>query len=178
MSVIITLATEEHTKYAEFISEMTASASIERKTGISTRPPELIKQKMRASKAAVAMDNDVVAGFSYIETWGDGEFVSSSGLIVNPDYRKQQIARRLKTFLFNLARERYPDAILFGLTTSPAVMKLNNELGYQVAAFSDLPQDESFWKGCESCVNFDILSRTERKYCLCTGMIYNPKIDN
>lgn len=180
MRVIITLATEEHTRFAEFISEMTASASAERKTGISKRPPEMIKQKIRASKAAIALDvdNDIVAGFSYIETWGKGEFVSSSGLIVNPNYRKQQIARKIKSFLFDLARERYPNAILFGLTTSPAVMKINNELGYKVSAFSGLPQDEQFWKGCQSCVNFDILKRTQREYCLCTGMIYNPKTDN
>ena len=38
-------------------------------------------------------DNGDWAGFSYIEAWGDGEFVSNSGLIVNPAYRGKGVAR-------------------------------------------------------------------------------------
>ncbi|MEM6864832.1 MAG: GNAT family N-acetyltransferase, partial [Bacteroidota bacterium] len=27
---------------------------------------------------------------------------------------------------------------------------------------------------CQTCKNFDILTRTERKMCLCTGMLHDP----
>ena len=55
-----------------------------------------------------------------------------------------------------------------------AVMKINSELGYRPVTFSELTDDEQFWKGCQSCVNYDILTRTNRKHCLCTGMLYDP----
>jgi hypothetical protein len=53
-------------------------------------------------------------------------------------------------------------------------MKINSELGYRPVTFSELTDDEQFWKGCQSCVNYDILTRTNRKHCLCTGMLYDP----
>jgi hypothetical protein len=53
-------------------------------------------------------------------------------------------------------------------------MKINSDLGYLPTTFSELPVDDNFWKGCESCVNYDILTRTNGKICLCTGMIYDP----
>jgi hypothetical protein len=53
-------------------------------------------------------------------------------------------------------------------------MKINTELGYRPATFAELTDDDSFWKGCQSCVNYDILTRTNRKMCLCTGMIMDP----
>ena len=53
-------------------------------------------------------------------------------------------------------------------------MKINSELGYVPVTFSELTDDEMFWKGCQSCVNYDILTRTNRKHCLCTGMLYDP----
>jgi hypothetical protein len=54
-------------------------------------------------------------------------------------------------------------------------MKINSDLGYQPVTFSELTDDEDFWKGCSSCVNYDILTRMNRKMCLCTGMVYDPK---
>lgn len=53
-------------------------------------------------------------------------------------------------------------------------MKINYELGYQPVTFSELTDDESFWNGCQTCANYDILTRTNRKMCLCTGMLYDP----
>jgi hypothetical protein len=47
-------------------------------------------------------------------------------------------------------------------------------LGYRPVTFSELTDDPEFWKGCQTCKNFDILTRTERKMCLCTGMLYDP----
>jgi len=53
-------------------------------------------------------------------------------------------------------------------------MKINHELGYRPVTFSELTDDEDFWKGCQSCVNYDILQRTGKSKCLCTGMLYDP----
>ena len=76
--------------------------------------------------------------------------------------------------IFNYSRERYPDAKLFGLTTGLAVMKINSDLGYRPVTYSELTQDDVFWSGCKSCVNYEILMSKERKNCLCTAMLYNP----
>ena len=53
-------------------------------------------------------------------------------------------------------------------------MKMNSELGYKPVTFSELTDDQSFWKGCQTCKNYDVLTRTEQKMCLCTGMLYDP----
>ena len=53
-------------------------------------------------------------------------------------------------------------------------MKINHELGYKPVTFSELTDDDQFWNGCKSCVNYDILERMERTKCLCTGMLYDP----
>ena len=55
--------------------------------------------------------------------------------------------------------EKYPEAKIFSLTTGAAVMKMNFELGYRPVTFDQLTTDPAFWKGCESCVNYDILQR-------------------
>ena len=53
-------------------------------------------------------------------------------------------------------------------------MKINSELGYQPVTYSELTQDDEFWKGCRSCINHDILMSKERKNCLCTAMLCDP----
>ncbi|MDW8383976.1 MAG: GNAT family N-acetyltransferase [Flammeovirgaceae bacterium] len=169
------VANESHTKYASEVSRMMEVAARQRGTGISKRPPEVIAQKMRDGKAIIALDGDKIVGFCYVEAWEQRKFVSHSGLIVHPDYRGGGIAKKIKTMAFELARQKYPEAKIFGITTSPAVLKINSDLGYRPVAFSELTKDEAFWEGCESCVNHDILTRTERKMCLCTGMLYDPQ---
>ena len=121
------------------------------------------------------MFSDVFAGFCYIEVWGNKDFVANSGLIVHPDYRNQGLAKQIKKAVFDLSRKKFPDAKIFGITTGLAVMKMNYELGYKPVTFSELTDDPEFWKGCQTCKNFDILTRTEKKMCLCTGMLYDPK---
>ena len=54
-------------------------------------------------------------------------------------------------------------------------MKLNSQMGYRPVTFSELTDDEEFWAGCKGCVNYDILQRNNRRMCLCTGMLYDPK---
>ena len=80
----------------------------------------------------------------------------------------------IKRTVFELSRKKYPDAKIFGLTTGLAVMKINSELGYEPVTYSELSQDEEFWKGCKSCVNYDILMSKDRKNCMCTAMLWDP----
>ncbi|WP_069660553.1 GNAT family N-acetyltransferase [Arcticibacter eurypsychrophilus] len=172
-SVIV--ASELHTSYAEQICDEMAESAKARGTGIARRSPEYVANKMREGKAVIAIHQDGTwAGFCYIETWGHEGFVANSGLIVNPPYRKCGLAKAIKNRIFKLSREKYPDSKIFGLTTGLAVMKINSELGYEPVTYSELTQDEKFWSGCKSCVNFDILTMKERKNCLCTAMLYDP----
>lgn len=174
-NIIVRVATAADTHYAQLITdEMEASAKA-RGTGIAKRSPDYVAQKMEEGKAVIALtsENDWV-GFCYIETW-EGEYVANSGLIVSPDFRKSGVAKAIKQRIFQLSREKYPEAKIFGLTTGLAVMKINSDLGYEPVTYSELTQDEKFWAGCKSCVNYDILMSKERKNCLCTAMLYDPK---
>ena len=174
-NIIIRVATAADAVYAKIITdEMEASAKA-RGTGIAKRSPEYVAQKMEEGKAVIAvMPDGTWVGFCYIETW-EGEYVANSGLIVAPDFRKSGVAKSIKQCVFQLSREKYPDAKIFGLTTGLAVMKINSDLGYEPVTYSELTQDEKFWEGCKSCVNYDILMSKERKNCLCTAMLYDPK---
>ncbi len=172
----VIVANEQHVHYSQMIvDEMEASAKA-RGTGIAKRSPEYITQKMLEGKAVIALTKEGAwAGFCYIETWSHGNYVANSGLIVSPDFRKSGLAKRIKEKIFELSRTKYPDAKIFGLTTGLAVMKINSDLGYEPVTYSELTQDDQFWKGCMSCVNFEILKSKERKNCLCTAMLYDPE---
>lgn len=151
-----------------------ASSAQARGTGIAKRSPEYIEQKIKEGKAVIAVTKDGTwVGFCYIETW-EGEYVANSGLIVSPEYRKSGVAKAIKEKIFKLSREQYPNAKIFGLTTGLAVMKINSDLGYEPVTYSELTQDEAFWAGCKSCVNYDILMSKGRKNCMCTAMLYDP----
>ena len=172
---IVIQATEQHIKCAEQICDEMAESAKARGTGIARRTPEYITTKMLEGKAVIAFHRDGTwAGFCYIETWSHGTFVANSGLIVNPLYRNMGLAKKIKRSVFELSRQKYPDAKIFGLTTGLAVMKINSELGYEPVTYSELTQDEDFWKGCQSCVNYDILKSKERKNCMCTAMLWDP----
>ena len=171
----VVVADESHEKYVDTILETISEAAKVRGTGIAKRTHEYVLNKMREAKAVIALDGDRFAGFSYIETWQDKKYVTTSGLIVHPDYRGRGLAKRIKDMTFTLARIRWPHAKIFSLTSGAAVMAMNTQLGYKPVTFADLTQDEAFWKGCEGCVNVDILHRTGRKYCICTGMLYDPE---
>lgn len=177
MNVKISIAGEPHAVYAARICELINESAKQRGTGIASRTPEYIAQKIRDGKAVIAIDADgnEVVGFSYIETWGHGRFVANSGLIVNPDYRHMGLAYKIKKKIFNLSRKRFPQARIFGITTGLAVMKMNSSLGYVPVTFSELTDDEEFWNGCKGCRNYDILQRNSYRMCLCIGMLYDPK---
>ncbi len=170
----IEVAGEKHLKYIAEILDTIESAAKMRGTGIAKRNPEYVARKMMEAKAVIALDGDRFVGFSYIETWENKHYVTTSGLIVHPDYRGKGLAKKIKNMTFTLARLRWPKAKIFSLTSGAAVMNMNTQLGYKPVTFADLTDDENFWKGCEGCVNVDVLMRTDRKFCICTAMLFDP----
>ena len=174
-SIEVLVADEAHEKYVDIILDTISEAAKVRGTGIARRTHEYLVTKIREAKAVIALCGDDFAGFSYIETWGNKQYVTTSGLIVHPNYRGLHLGKRIKDMTFTLARTRWPQAKIFSLTSGAAVMQMNTQLGYKPVTFAELTDDEAFWKGCEGCVNVDILKRTGRKYCICTGMLFDPE---
>lgn len=174
-NIIIRVAIPYDKQYTSLITDEMAASAKARGTGIAKRSPDYIEQKMKEGKAVIALTTtgDWV-GFCYIEAWEHNKFVANSGLIVSPLYRKTGVAKSIKKRIFELSREKYPDAKIFGLTTGLAVMKINSDLGYEPVTYSELTNDEQFWAGCKSCVNYDILMSKERKNCMCTAMLFDP----
>lgn len=172
----VVIASEEHLPYVPQILEEIEISAKERGTGIARRSVSYVEDKIREKKAIIAFSEEGEwAGFCYIETWSNKEYVANSGLIVAHKFRKDGLAKQIKQKAFSYSRECYPDAKIFGLTTGLAVMKINSELGYRPVPYSELTQDDVFWKGCQTCVNYDILKTKERKNCLCTGMLFDPE---
>ncbi|HNA00532.1 MAG TPA: GNAT family N-acetyltransferase [Ferruginibacter sp.] len=174
-NIIIRVAIPADKKYADLITEEMASSAKARGTGIAKRSPSYIEEKMEEGKAVIALTAEGEwVGFCYIEAWEHNKFVANSGLIVSPAFRKTGVAKSIKKRIFELSREKYPDAKIFGLTTGLAVMKINSDLGYEPVTYSELTNDDQFWAGCKSCVNYDILMSKERKNCMCTAMLFDP----
>ena len=161
----------------QIIHEMERSA-IERGSGISKRSAASVIEKMDAGKAIVAItENGEWVGFSYIETWDDEKFVSNSGLIVSPKHRNQGVASQIKTQIFELSRSKYPTAKVFSITSGLAIMKMNTRLGFEPVTYAEVAHEKSFWEGCKSCVNYDVLQSKNRCNCLCTAMLFDPQLN-
>jgi GNAT superfamily N-acetyltransferase len=176
VNIDVIVADASHEKYVDEILETISAAAKVRGTGIAKRTHEYVAQKMREGKAVIALagDEKEFAGFCYIESWGNKQYVANSGLIVVDKFRRRGLAKRIKKTAFELSRKMWPNAKLFGLTSGGAVMRINTELGYVPVPFAELTDDEAFWKGCQGCINHDILERTGRRYCICTAMLYDP----
>ncbi|NOX38336.1 MAG: GNAT family N-acetyltransferase [Calditrichaeota bacterium] len=173
---IIQSTTAAHVKFAAAIAALLAESARARGTGIAKRSPEYIARKIQSGKAIIALHRDGrLAGFTYIETWGHGRYVANSGLIVVPEFRGCKLGKQLKRASFTLSRKNFPDAKIFSITTSPAVMKMNTELGFRPVPLYELTRDQAFWEGCRSCPNFDILQRNQYRMCLCTGLLFDPQ---
>ncbi|TPG45456.1 GNAT family N-acetyltransferase [Flavobacterium pectinovorum] len=172
----IEVANANHIFWVKEICDVTLTSAIARGTGISGRSAESLELKMKNGEAIIAFASDGTwAGFSFISSWENGKYVSNSGLIVAPQFRHTGLAKRIKRKIFELSRVKYPEASIFSLTTGLAVMKMNHELGFEPVTYSELTNDEVFWESCKSCINCPILKSKERKNCLCTAMLYNPK---
>lgn len=175
MNISIEITQEKHYVYSQEICDTIEKSAQLRGTGIAKRTPEYIQKKMESGDAMIALDKSKFVGFCYIESWQHGKFVAHSGLIVHPDYRNLGLAKKIKSKVFDYSLKKYPDAKIFGITTGLAVMKINSDLGYKPVPFSELTNDPSFWSGCKTCTNFEILKSKENKMCLCTGMLYDAK---
>ena len=173
--IIVRVAHSGDVSYATAITDEMESSAKARGTGIAKRSPEYVAKKIEEGKSVIAHTEDGTwVGFCYIEAWQHGQFVANSGLIVSPPFRKSGIAKKIKQTIFQLSREKYPNSKIFGLTTGLAVMKINSELGYEPVTYSELTDDEEFWAGCKSCVNYEILKSKDRKNCMCTAMLFDP----
>jgi GNAT superfamily N-acetyltransferase len=172
--IIVRLAKAADVIFAKEITvEMEASA-IARGTGIAKRSPELICEKILDGKAVIALTNyGKWVGFQYLEAWEEGKFVSNSGLIVSPQYRNAGVATAIKNKIFQLSRSKYPNALIFSLTSGLSIMKLNTALGFEPVTYSEITKDEHFWDGCKSCVNYDVLTGKKKCNCLCTAMLFD-----
>lgn len=174
IEIDVMVADASHEAYVDTILETIEAAAKVRGTGIAKRTHEYVAQKMKEGKAIIALAGDAFAGFSYIESWGNKQYVATSGLIVADQFRGLGLAKRIKHASFTLARLRWPKAKIFSLTSGAAVMKMNTELGYVPVTFNELTDDEAFWRGCEGCINHSILTEKNRKFCICTAMLYDP----
>jgi len=178
MGISIKIASEDVLAYANELAEAYQISAQMRGTGIATRKPSYLENKIKNGNAVIALDDEKLAGFCYIEIFSSERYVSNSGLIVLPDYRGLGLSKTIKKAAFNLAREKYPEAKIFGITTSSIVMKINSDLGYRPVALTELTTDDEFWNSCGSCSNYDILMRNNRKMCLCTGMLASSKMEH
>ncbi len=164
-------STPEDTPRAEQAAHLIAEASSHH--DIATRTTEWLAKKVRARRAAVALDGDELVGFGYWSSWQEDTFVSHSGLVVRADYRGAGLGGDLKRVLFDSSRRQLPDARLISLTTSPQVRKLNLALGFEIVPLDQLTQDPAFWEGCKTCRNYeDVVARGEQ--CCCEGMLLLP----
>ncbi|MDB5118254.1 MAG: N-acetyltransferase [Mucilaginibacter sp.] len=158
----------------EIIQEMESSA-IARGSGISKRSAASVIEKIDTGKAIVAVtEQGEWAGFSYVECWDEGKFVSNSGLIVSPKHRNQGVASAIKSQIFELSRSKYPGAMIFSITSGAAIMKMNTRFGFEPVTYAQIAREPRFWDSCKSCVNYELLQGTGRVNCLCTAMLFNP----
>ncbi len=179
----VRIANEGDVHFAEQLCAAYVTSARVRGIGIAKRSQSYLESKIREHKAIIAIANPqaegesaTLAGFCYIESSNHEKFVVNSGLLVLPEFRENGLAWRIKELAFDLSRVLYPNAKIFGLTTSSAVMKINADLGYRPATYSELTDDRKFWDGCKSCVNYnDILVAKDFKHCLCTGMLFDPQ---
>lgn len=167
----VQIATAAHIPYIPAILDAIYVASKVPGNSIVMRDPDYLALKMKEGKAVIALHGDEFAGFCYMEAWQNGEFIANSGLIVKPEFRKQGLAREIKRQLVEAGRKLFPGSTVFGITKSPAVVKINLSLGFHKVRYQELTTDPAFWKGCETCPYYQTLVENQGKDCLCQALI-------
>lgn len=163
-----------HHKYIPDILEAIYDASKVKGNSIVMRDPAYLAKKMDEGKAVIATQGDKFAGFCYIESWESERFIANSGLIVKPEYRGLGLASRIKKTIFDICRTMFPDAKIFSITKSQAVIKMNTRLGFMEVPYSELTVDPKFWKGCDTCPHYQTLLDNGMQNCECHGLLYIP----
>jgi hypothetical protein len=74
MNISIIIAQAEHFKYAQEICD-TIELSVLRGTGIAKKNSRIHPKKMENKDAVIALDNGKLAGFCYIESWQESNYV-------------------------------------------------------------------------------------------------------
>lgn len=172
-NIIVRTAVAGDVHHVDTIIEHINQAAANPESGICKRSATLLTNKIIAGDAVIAVTpDDRWAGFSYIAAWDEDRFVSSCALTVADEFRQSGLARSIKSAILELARTKYEHAVVFGLTTSLAVMKINAQLGYKPVTYSEITNNEAFWESCKTCQHYDILERKQRKNCLCTAMVF------
>lgn len=174
--IFIRIAEENDRQYINEILAETERSAIARGSGIAKRSAASVAEKILAGKAVIALTGSGEwVGFSYLQTWENGRFVSNSGLIVVPRFRSSGVARAIKNRIFKLSRRLYPNSKIFSITSGTAVMCMNSQLGFLPVSYSEITHDECFWEGCKTCVNYNILQQKGKGNCLCTAMLFDPE---
>ncbi len=173
--VVVRSATINDLHFASAIITEIASSAKARGSGIAKRSKAYIHEKILDGNAVIAVTtaNEWV-GFIYMDIWDNGNYISHCGLIVAPPFRRLGIATRLKEKIFELSRTRFPDAKIFGITTTLATMRINSKLGLEPVTFSEIVKDVEFWNKCKSCVHYADLHKAGFKNCFCTAMMFDP----
>jgi len=172
------LANKSHLKYVQIICDTISKSAKEKEVNIAIRTPVFIANKIKEGNAVVALDKGDFMGFCYLDLWQNNTYVVHSGLIVAPNHRNLGVAKQLKIKLFQHSKEKYPNAKVFGITTSSSIVKINRKLGYQLVSYCELTTDKGFWDGCKTCDNYNTLISNDYKKCYCTGMLYCAKSNN
>jgi len=168
------VAGEDHLRFSSQISDLIKRAAEQEASGMIKQTSEQITDRILAGRAVIAIRNNDIAGFCYIQEWSKRKFIAIVGLVVREEYLGFGLVSEIKRFAFNLARELYPISTLINLTTNPVLMNVDSDLGFKPVIYADLPLDEGFWHPCNGCENVDILKRTMYQQCLCTAMLFNP----
>lgn len=176
--IIVRVAIKADAKYALMITKEMSDSAKARGSGIGHRSVEFLCSKMDNNEAVIAVTRSGTwVGFCYIETWQNEKFVSNSGMIVSPPFRKRGIATEIKKAIFQLCRTHYPQASIFSITTGLAIMKLNTRMGFEPVTYSEITTDPQFWNKCKNCINYDTLQAKGCKNCFCTAMIFQPETE-
>ena len=103
----VVVADASHEKYVDVILATITDSAKKRGSGIASRTHEYLATKMKERKAVIALagegDEEEFAGFCYIESWGNKEYVANSGLIVVEKFRRHHLATRIKQTAFTPA---------------------------------------------------------------------------
>lgn len=171
---IISIPSEEHIPFSQKIENLLKEAATEKSRGLNIKKRDYISEKILSGNAIIATQNGELAGFCYLRRREKANYVSISGIVIMPKYRKTGLSKRIIDKAFELARTKYPEAKLFSLTTSPAFMRANSKLGYKPVNYSRLGTSDEFWAACSDCLNYGTLKSNNHTRCLCSAMLFNP----
>lgn len=173
----IHIANSEDLKFASEIADEINLSSEQRKTGIALRPKEYIADKIKNQLAVIATHplTGEWLGFACLEVWDHQQYIANTSLIIKGEYRCMGISKLIKKKLFELGRTRFPSSKIFSMSSNPAVIAVNSELGFQPITVVDILNDPWFINGCNSWVDYISLIQKQASHSNYSVMIYFPE---